>query len=298
MRVPLLAAILMATTAGAWSQQTAPAMLSPEWYQQFRGPYSAPVEPFRIVGNIHYVGAANIASYLITTPEGHILIDTGTTTMHQGIVSSIGKLGFKPSDIKIMLSGHAHFDHVEGHAAMQALTGARVMAMKGDAEALERGTDNSALGASGWAPVKVDRVLQDGDTVTLGGTTLRAVLSAGHTQGATTWFTVVEDRGRRYTVAFFGANLPNDGVALLGNPRHKTVVEDTRRTLARLKAEPPPDIQLTGHPQALFAGKVERIRAGETPNPLMNAAAWTAQIANAQASFEKRIDQERRSGGR
>jgi len=298
MRVPLLAAILMATTAGAWSQQTAPAMLSPEWYQQFRGPYSAPVEPFRIVGNIHYVGAANIASYLITTPEGHILIDTGTTTMHQGIVSSIGKLGFKPSDIKIMLSGHAHFDHVEGHAAMQALTGARVMAMKGDAEALERGTDNSALGASGWAPVKVDRVLQDGDTVTLGGTTLRAVLSAGHTQGATTWFTVVEDRGRRYTVALFGANLPNDGVALLGNPRHKTVVEDTRRTLARLKAEPPPDIQLTGHPQALFAGKVERIRAGETPNPLMNAAAWTAQIANAQASFEKRIDQERRSGGR
>jgi hypothetical protein len=134
--------------------------------------------------------------------------------------------------------------------------------------------------------------------MTLGGTILRAVLSAGHTQGATTWFTVVEDRGRRYTVAFFGPNLPNDGVPLFDNPRHKTVIEDTRRTLARFKAEPPPDIQLTGHPQGLFAGKIERIKAGETPHPLMNAAGWTAQIANAEASFEKRVDQERRAAGR
>jgi len=296
--VPLVAAILSAATAVTWSQPAAPALLSPEWYERYRGPYSAPTEPFRIVGNIHYVGALNIASYLIATPEGHILIDTGTTTMHQSIASNIARLGFRTSDVRIILSGHAHFDHIEGHAAMKTLTGARVMAMKGDAESLERGTDTSALGASGWAPLKVDRVLQDGDTVTLGGTTLRAVLSAGHTQGATTWFTVVEDRGRRYTVAFFGANLPNDGVPLLGNPRHKTVVEDTRRTLARLKAEPPPDIQLTGHPQALFAGKLERIKAGETPHPLMNGAGWIAQIENAEAGFEKRLDQERRTGRR
>lgn len=298
MRVSILAAALVATSAVVWSGQTAPVLFSPEWYQQYRGPYSAPAEPFRIVGNIHYVGAVNIASYLITTPEGHILIDTGTTTMHKGIASNVAKLGFKTSDIKIMLSGHAHFDHIEGHAAMKALTGARVMAMKGDAESLERGTDTSALGGDGWAPVKVDRVLQDGDTVTLGGMTLRAVLSAGHTQGATTWFTVAEDRGRRYTVAFFGANLPNEGVALLDNPRHKTVVEDTRRTLARLKAAPPPEIQLTGHPQRLFAGVRERITAGETPHPLVNASEWTAQIARLEAAFEKRIEQERRAGGR
>jgi metallo-beta-lactamase class B len=295
MRLPAIAAIVAITAAAPWAAQTAPAMFSPEWYQQYRGTYSAPTEPFRIVGNIHYVGAVNIASYLIATPEGHILIDTGTTTMHQGIVSSIEKLGFRPSDIKIILSGHAHFDHVEGHAAMKALTGARVMAMTGDAEALERGTDTSALGASGWTPVAVDRVLQDGDTVTLGGTTLRGVLSAGHTQGATTWFTVAEDRGRRYTVAFFGANLPNEGVPLLGNPRHKTVVEDTRRTLARLKTEAPPDIQLTGHPQALFAGKVDRIKAGETPHPLLNPAGWTTQIANAEVAFERRVERERRA---
>ena len=293
MRAAVLAAALVATAAARLTPQTTPALFSPEWYERYRGPYSAPMEPFRIVGNIHYVGALNIASYLITTPEGHILIDTGTTTMHQGIASSIVRLGFKPSDVKIILSGHAHFDHIEGHAAMKALTGARVMAMKGDAEALETGTDTSALGAAGWAPVRIDRVLQDGDTVTLGGATLRAVLSAGHTQGATTWFTVVEDRGRRYTVAFFGANLPNDGVPLLGNPRHPTVVEDTRRTLGRLRMEPAPDIQLTGHPQALFAGKLERIKAGETPHPLMDRAGWSAQIENAEANFEKRVNQER-----
>jgi metallo-beta-lactamase class B len=298
MRVPVLAVTLIATAAAAFPQPRSAALFSPEWYQQFRGPYSAPMEPFRIVGNIHYVGAVNIASYLIATPDGHILIDTGTTTMHQGIVSSVVKLGFKPSDIRIMLSGHAHFDHIEGHAAMKAVTGARVMAMKGDAEALERGADNSALGAVGWTPVKVERVLQDGDTVTLGGTTLRAVLSAGHTQGATTWFTSVEQGGRRYTVAFFGANLPNDGVPLLDNPRHKTVIDDTRRTLARLKAEPPPDIHLNAHPQTLFAGKVERIKAGNTPHPLMDAAGWTAQIASAATRFEERVDQERRAAGR
>ena len=116
--------------------QQGPAQFSEEWYQQFRGAYSAPVEPFRIVGNIHYVGGANIASYLITTPQGHILIDTGMKEMHEVIKNSVAKLGFKTADIKIMLSSHAHFDHIEGHAMMQKLTGAQVMAMVGDAEAL------------------------------------------------------------------------------------------------------------------------------------------------------------------
>ena len=107
------------------------------------------------MGNIHYVGGANIASYLITTPQGHILIDTGMNEMHDVIKNNVAKLGFKASDIKIMLSSHAHFDHIDGHALMQRLTGAQVMAMTGDAEALESGKDNSALGAIGWEPVKV-----------------------------------------------------------------------------------------------------------------------------------------------
>jgi metallo-beta-lactamase class B len=285
-------AIAVFVAAGIVSAQ-GPAQLSEAWYQQFRGPYSAPTEPFRIVGNIHYVGAANIASYLITTPQGHILIDTGMTEMHDVITNNVATLGFKTSDIRIMLSSHAHFDHVAGHAAMKKLTGAQVMALTGDAEALEAGKDNSALGAIGWESVKVDRVLAHGDRVVLGGVTLRAVHSPGHTQGATTWITTVEDRGRQFVVAFLGGTTPNGGVPLIGNPRHTTVIEDTHRTFARLKAEKVPDIYLVGHPQAMFAGRVERIKAGDLPHPLLNGAAWTKQITDSEAGFQKRVAEEK-----
>jgi metallo-beta-lactamase class B len=176
---------------------------------------------------------------------------------------------------------------------MQRLTGAQVMAMAGDAEALASGKDNSALGAIGWEPVKVSRVLKHGDTVSLGGTTLRALRTAGHTQGATTWITTVEDQGRQYTVAFLGGTTPNGGVPLFNNPRHKNVIEDTERTFKILKAEKVPDIYLAGHPQAMFAGKVDRIKAGETPHPLLNGDAWTRQITDGEANFQKRVAEER-----
>ncbi len=298
MRAPALLAALVLASAVAAPQAQQPAQFSPEWYAQFQREYSQPVDPFRIVGNVYYVGARNISSYLITTPQGHILVDTGTTAMHDVITNSVRTLGFSTSDIKIMLSTHAHFDHIEGHAAMKKLTGAQVMAMGGDAEALSSGTDNSALGAVGWTPVAVDRVLKHGDTVTLGGTTLRAVHSSGHTQGATTWFSTVEDKGRRYTVAILGGTTPNGGVALIGNPRHRTVIEDTQRTLKLLKAEKPPDIYLVGHPQAMFEGKVDQIRAGAAPHPLLNQQAWIKQIDEADANFQKRVADERAKAGR
>ena len=285
-------AILAALSTAAAAQQ-GPRQFSREWYAQFSGPYSRPVAPFRIVGNIHYVGAVNLASYLVTTPEGHILIDTGMTEMHDGIVGSVEQLGFKVGDIRIMLSNHAHFDHVDGHALMQRRTGAQVMAMMGDAEALQSGHDTSALGAIGWEPVPVARVLKHGDVVTLGGVTLRAIHAPGHTQGATVWMTSVEDGGRRYAVAFMGTTTPNGGVPLLGNPRHGNVIEDTRRAFRTLKAESEPDIVLVGHPQAMFAGAIERVRAGERPHPLLNGReAWTSQLVASEAAFERRVAQE------
>ena len=271
-----------------------PRLFSREWYAQFSGAYSQPVDPFRIVGNIYYVGAANIASYLIATPQGHFLIDSGTTEMHDGIVSSVERLGYAVSDIRILLASHAHFDHIEGHAPMQRRTGAQVMAMAGDAEALESGHDNSALGAIGWEPVRVSRRLKDGDTVTLGSTTLRAIHAPGHTRGATIWMTTVEDEGRRYTVAFFTTTTPNPGVPLFANPRHMNVIEDTRSTFRKLAGEREPDIVLVGHPQAMFAQTAQRMRQGERPHPLLNGAqAWTRQLATAAADFERRVAQER-----
>jgi metallo-beta-lactamase class B len=297
MRAFVLTAALAAAVATASAQQ-GPAQFSREWYGQFSGAYSEPIEPFRIVGNIHYVGAVNIASYLITTPQGHILIDTGMTEMHDGIKRSVETLGFKVTDIKIMLSSHAHFDHIDGHAAMQRATGAQVMAMRGDAEALESGHDNSALGALGWEPVKVSRVLRHGDTVSLGGTTLRALHVPGHTQGGTSWVTDVEDGGRRYRVMFQTGNVPNGGVPVLTNPRHKNVVDDTRRSFKLLKSEQPPDISLGGHPQAAFAKTIEAMRKGVRPHPLLqDAAAWTKQLENGEAAFEKRVAEEKAKAG-
>ena len=281
------AALLVVLSAALVSAQSP--YLTVEQRAQFHGPYSEAVEPFRIVGNIHYVGAKNIASYLITTPDGHILIDTGTKEMEPVVRANIEKLGFKLRDIKILLSGHAHFDHVQGHAAMKKATGARVMAIGGDAAALSSGTDNSALGDEGWEPVRVDRVLKDGDTVSLGGTTLRAVWTPGHTQGATMWQTRVQERSKTYTVAFLGGTIPNAGVPLFNNPRHASVVADTQKTLRVLKEMTAPDIYLVEHPQAMLAGKVERIKAGETPHPLVDPDGWTRMIATADANFQKML---------
>jgi metallo-beta-lactamase class B len=123
-----------------------------------------PAEPFRIIGNIYWVGS-EYGSYLITTPAGHILHDTGTNEMHDTIVSNVKKLGFEVKDIKIMISSHAHFDHVQGHPQMQKLTGAQVVALGGDAAALEAGVDNSAGGFRGMQQVHVDRVIKDGETL-------------------------------------------------------------------------------------------------------------------------------------
>lgn len=293
MRHQVLRLAILAALSSAVAAQQGPPQFSREWYAQFSGPYSQPVAPFRIVGNIYYVGAVNLASYLVTTPEGHVLIDTGMAEMHDSIVSSVEQLGFKVADIRIMLSNHAHFDHVDGHALMQRRTGAQVMAMVGDAEALQSGHDTSALGAIGWEPVPVARVLKHGDVVALGGVTLRAIHAPGHTQGATVWMTSVEDGGRRYAVAFMGTTTPNGGVPLFNNPRHRNVVEDTRRAFRTLKTEPEPDIVLVGHPQAMFAGTMERMRKGERPHPLLNGReAWTNQLAASEQAFERRVAQE------
>ena len=152
------------------------AIASAQITQQQRDGLSEPVEPFRVIGNIYYVGSKALASYLINTPEGHILLDTGTNEMHDLIRANIETLGFKVEDVKLMVSSHAHLDHIEGHAAMKRATGAQVVALGGDAVALETGQDNSAIGGFDWEPVEVDRVVEDGDTLTLGGTGLPDVL--------------------------------------------------------------------------------------------------------------------------
>jgi metallo-beta-lactamase class B len=285
-----VAFLIIISSAVLWAQ-TSP--LTSEQRAQFHGRMSEPVEPFHIVGNIYYVGARNIASYLITTPEGHIMIDTGTKEMHEVIRTNVAKLGFKLQDIRILLSGHAHFDHVQGHAAMKKATGAKVMALGDDARALSAGTDISPLGDEGWEPVKVDRILKDGDTVTLGGSTLRAVWTPGHTPGCTTWTTGTQEKGRQYSIVFQACGGPNAGVKLSGNTKFPTLVADTLRSF-RVQKALNPDIYLPMHPETYFAGKVERIKAGETPHPLLDPGGYAKLIAETEANFQKRVAEERK----
>ena len=214
--------------------------------------------------------------------------------MHEVIKNSVAKLGFKTADIKIMLSSHAHFDHIEGHALMKKLTGAQVMAMVGDAEALaggkgQLGARRHRLGAGqgrSRAEAWRHRVAWRHDAA-------RAAHARAHTgrddvdhdgagQGATRtrWGS---SAARRRTGAFRCST----------TRATRTVIEDTQRTFKTLKAEKPPDIYLVGHPQAMFTGKVERIKAGETPHPLLNGDAWTKQIVDGEANFEKRVAEER-----
>ena len=273
MRLLALSTILFATL----SARAAPPA-SADMHATIHGAWSAPVEPFRVVGNIYYVGARNIASYLLVTPAGHILVDTGTKEMEPLVRRNIEKLGFKLRDIKILLCGHAHYDHVEGHAAMKRATGARVMALGDDAIALATGRDRSPLAdAERWDPVTVDRTLADGDTVTLGGTTLRAVWAPGHTPGCTVWTTRVEENARPLSIAFFACAGPNSDVKLVGNPKFPRLVDETRAGLRRLRALSP-DLYLVMHPDA-------------TQRPITQTD-WTKMLDELDADITRRVQAE------
>ena len=198
--------------------------------------WSKPVEPYQVIDNIYYVGAIGISAHIIVSSEGLILLDTGTELMLPGLRENIQKLGHNLEDVNIILSSHAHWDHVEGHAAMKELTGARIMAVGEDATAISSGVDNSALGAQGWTPAEVDRVLKDGDTVTLGDVTMTAHLTPGHTKGCTTWTMTVTENNTEYQVVFIGGTSVNPGVNLIENERHPGIADDYARTFKVLKS--------------------------------------------------------------
>jgi metallo-beta-lactamase class B len=254
---------------------------------------SQPVEAYRVIGNIYYVGSIDVSAHIIATSAGLILLDTGTTAMAPVIRANVEKLGFRIQDIKIILSSHAHWDHVEGHAAMQALTGAQVMAVGDDAAAISSGIDNSALGAQGWKAAKVDRVLKDGDTVTLGGVTLQARLTPGHTKGCTTWTTTVQDGGKPRNVVFIGGIGINEGVTLLRNARHPNIAEDYARTFRVLK-ELKPDVFVAQHPNIYgMAEKLQRLKTEASSNPFIDPQGYARVIGEAEARYLKQLAEER-----
>lgn len=297
-----LMAVLLAGSAGWAAPAALPAPLSAVAVRDLFAPWKAPVPPRHLAGNLYYVGASGVSSYLITTPAGHILIDTGFAETVPVIQHSVEQLGFKLTDIRFILSSHAHIDHVGGHALMKQLTGAQVVASAADAEVLGSGGASDFLNwppeALAYAPVKADRIIGDGDTVSLGGTTLTAHLTPGHTRGATTWTMEVVDGGRPYHVVFFSSASINAGTRLLANPRYPGIVADYETTFARLKGLPC-DIFLAPHGgQFAMADKFARLERGEGVAALVDPAGWAKLLAGAEEAYRAQLAQEKELAAR
>jgi metallo-beta-lactamase class B len=218
--------------------------------QQEQDPFKRPFPAFRIVGNLYYVGGYDLASYLIATPEGSILINTGLAETVPDLRANIEAAGFNLSDTKILAFTHAHWDHVAGMAEMKHLTGARLIATEADAALIASGGKTDfRFGAdrSAWfEPVEADEKLKDGGKISLGGTVLTVHLHPGHTRGAASFTFDATDSGRTYHVLI--ANMPsiNPGVVLRGNPKYPEIAADYERTFRAMKAITP-EIWLASH---------------------------------------------------
>jgi metallo-beta-lactamase class B len=200
--------------------------------------WSKPYEPFRIAGNLYYVGTYDLACFLITTPEGHILINTGLRESVPMIRKSVEQLGFKFADIKTLLNTQGHYDHVAAFAEIKEITGAEVMVHKGDAQVLRDGGNSDFLfGGNGsmYPPVEVDRMLKDGDIIELGGTKIRLLHHPGHTKGASSFLIDVKDDTRTWKVLI--ANMPSilSQTRIFGMPTYPEVGDDYRYTLNVMK---------------------------------------------------------------
>lgn len=238
MRLLLLVALMALATQQSDAQRA-------EWNQ--------PVEPFRIVGNIYYVGASGVSAFLIRTDDGAVLLDGGLPETVTQIAANIQGVGVELADVKYLLNSHAHYDHAGGLAELKRLTAASLIVSAPDADAIE-------AGAPDMPSVPVDRRIEDGATVELGGTTLTALVTPGHTKGCTTWTTTTEEEGRTYSVLFHCSTSVVD--ALVGNTRYPDIVRDYEQTFARLKALEA-DVFLINHPWFFrMAEKREAQKAG------------------------------------
>ena len=258
--------------------------------------WNAPFPPFRLIGNVHYVGASGISSFLITTPEGHVLIDTGFEKTVPRIRDSVVKLGFKLSDIKIILNSHAHLDHAGGHALMKELTGARIMMSEADAASLASGGTNDFTPYSkemiSYRPAKAERILRDGDRVTLGGTKLTCLLTPGHTKGCTTWTMDVTENGKLHHVLFFGSTSILPGVPLVNNAQYPGIADDFAASFKKLKSLPC-DVFLAPHPGFFrLQEKVALLEQGAKSNPFVDPPAFKTFIERAEGDFLAQLHRE------
>lgn len=253
--------------------------------------------PFRMAGPVYYVGTAHLAAFLVHSPQGHILIDGGMPSTAPVIETSIRELGFKPEDIRILLTTQAHFDHVGSHAHFKKLSGARAEVMTGDETLLRDGGKSDYL--FGGAPdyhfprVPVDRVLKDGDVVTIGGIRLTARHTPGHTPGSTTYEMMVNEGGREYRVVFAASTTVNPGTRLVKSPSYPGILEDYRKALTVLGSLKP-DIWVSAH--SGFFGLRAKRQAMNPDNPaaaFVDPDGYRRMVETRKKEFEALVAKER-----
>ena len=269
--------VALGATAFAQPQNAAPQ--NEDW--------TRPFPPFRIIGNIYWVGSYDLSTYLITTPQGNILINSDFPEDVPTIRKSIEQLGFKYNDTKILLISHAHGDHDAGTGLIRKETGARLMVMDADVAEVQ----STAPGRPG---AHVDRVLHDGDTVELGGSKLTARLTPGHTKGCTTWTMQVDEGGRKLNAVIIGSPNVNQGYVLVGNTNYPQIADDYLKTFAVLKSLPI-DLFLGAH-GAYFGmkAKYEKMKSGPA-NPFIDPAGYKAYVAEREAAFRKEWDRQKQN---
>ncbi len=251
------------------------------------------ITPFRVIDDVYYVGSAGLSAWLITTPKGHILLDVGLPQNAALVERNIRTLGFQLADVKILLNTHAHDDHAGGLAQLRRSTGARLYAMAGDRRALERGVYAGSEGQRSlrFPPVPVDSVLRDSSTVTLGGVTLMAHNTRGHTAGCTTWTMPVRHNGGKHSVAFFcSASVAANRLA--PRPQYPGIVTDYPRTFARLKALNA-DVMLAPHAEQFdLRAKRAKLAAGQA-NPFIVPGELAALAAAMEETFVNELRRQR-----
>ena len=252
--------------------------------------WKRPFPPHRIAGNLFYVGTEDLACFLITTPAGHILINTGLADSTPLIRASFQKLGFRLNDVKILLTMQAHFDHVGALSEIQKITGAKVFATEADAPILEDGGKSDPYFGKGsrFAPVKVDRRLKDGDVIKLGGTELKVVLTPGHSKGSVTYLTRLNDHGKEYSVAI--ANMESVVMPLVHNAKYPQIAKDFEESFAKQKRLTP-DIWVAAH--ASQYRMQEKYKSGSFVDP----QGYKNAIDLYERSFREQLAKEQRKSG-
>lgn len=251
--------------------------------------WTEPFPPHKVAGNLYYVGSKGLASYLITTPEGHILINSSLEESVPLIRESVEKLGFKFTDIKVLLISHAHWDHCAGSAEILKLTGAKYMVMEQDVATVESGgAPKSRLRPAylTFPTSKVDRILKDGDKVELGGSTLVAHLTPGHTQGCTTWAMQVDDGGKKLDAVIIGSPNLNPGYILVDNKAYPGIASDYEKTFRVLKSLPV-DLFLGAHGSYYDMERKHKLLGTGEKNPFIDREGYHAYVKDREEAFLK-----------